>query len=495
VNPKSALFEESTVKSATGKSATGKSATGKSTTGTSATGTSATGTSATGTSATGMHVTGIHATGRATWPVLRTLLQSRNAGILLTSLSLLVVAVRQPFTSSNNSTPAIVVALASWKSQDDDLKDEDIANEFLKEEQRLSQLAEPELRKEYQASVNQWRTEFSRLMQAHSAYYSQPEGEAGTWRYQFSDAKKRGEVARRKACQVAVHLAEKSTSELEPGFSSMLVNAMDSYLVFDQHQRGYRISKALYERGDRRPPLLGIMGYAAFCNNEFEEAQTLMSQAITGGYSMPEHFSVAFDLCDIEIKRMEKEKIAREQDQSADLPRIELLTSKGSMIIELFEDQAPNTVANFIYLTEQNFFNGQKFYEVSDSLINTGSPTNDPSGNAGYWIQSESEVEDRRPHLRGYLTLMVIQDSGTGSSQFGLLTKPMPNLDTLANTAFGRIIEGEVVLDLIERAGAKWEKAIAAPDSMIGPPDYIISAKVLRKRDHEYKPKTKTIDQ
>ena len=68
------------------------------------------------------------------------------------------------------------------------------------------------------------------------------------------------------------------------------------------------------------------------------------------------------------------------------------------------------------------------------------------------------------------------------------MMKPRPDLDTAENTVFGRIIEGEEVLDLLEKAGKTWQDMITAADSQIGPPDQILSARVIRKRDHEYVP-------
>jgi cyclophilin family peptidyl-prolyl cis-trans isomerase len=158
------------------------------------------------------------------------------------------------------------------------------------------------------------------------------------------------------------------------------------------------------------------------------------------------------------------------------------------MVVELFEDQAPNAVASFIFLVERNFYRNQQFYDVSESLAFTGSPTNEPSGNAGYGIRSEFDRPDRRPHWRGYLTLLVNPDTQVGSSQFAIMMKPRPDLDTAENTVFGRIIEGEEVLDLLEKAGKTWQDMITAADSQIGPPDQILSARVIRKRDHEYVP-------
>ena len=185
---------------------------------------------------------------------------------------------------------------------------------------------------------------------------------------------------------------------------------------------------------------------------------------------------------------MEAEQAALLKDQESNLPRIEFQTTKGTIVVELFEDHAPNTVNNIVFLVEQGFFKNRQFYEVSDSMAVTGSTTNDPYGQAGYWIKSEHDLPNRRPHLRGYLTMLVDVQAELASSQFAFVTRPRPDLDEQLNTVFGRVIEGDVVLDNLERAGTQWQEMIKAQDSMIGQPDQIISARVIRKRDKDYVP-------
>jgi cyclophilin family peptidyl-prolyl cis-trans isomerase len=141
-----------------------------------------------------------------------------------------------------------------------------------------------------------------------------------------------------------------------------------------------------------------------------------------------------------------------------------------------------------VFLVEQGFFKDRDFYEITDNLIFTASPTNDAAGRVSYSIKSEHELPNRRPHLRGYLTMLVDVESQLASCQFAIVTQPRPDLDAQLNTVFGRIIEGDLLLDNLERAGSLWQKAITAPNSMIGPADKILSARVVRKRDYNYYP-------
>lgn len=371
---------------------------------------------------------------------------------------------------------------------------------FQNDEQRLADLSLAALQSEYDRLIVEWRLQLSRMMQARNSFSAQPESESEKWADQFRDGKKKGEAVRKLLGRVAIYLAEKQIAEqpdqaLSDGVVVMLSNTLDSYLVFDQLQLAYRPAKVLSELPDAKPAWLAYRGFAAFCRNQFGEAKDYLNRAgdagfPESGFPMPDRFQMAIYECTPWLEVMEKELAALEADAIAELPRAEIVTTQGSMIVELFEDQAPNTVANFITLAEAKFFDGQQFYDVTENLISSGSPTNDASGSAGYWIKSEFDRPDRRPHLQGYLSLLVVEQLKKGSSQFAIMTVPTLHLNESPNCVFGRIIEGHNVLDLLERAGAKWKDAITAPGSQIGAPDTIISVKILRKRDHAYEPET-----
>lgn len=371
-----------------------------------------------------------------------------------------------------------------WVPQDEAT----VNDSYQKEEARLAGLTVEELRAEFNQWVTEWKRQHSRLIQGHMQFHMVKEVDSEVWAIQFRDAKKKGEQARKAASHVAVVLLEKMPENPDKDLVDMVYKSLDAHLVFQQYGQAYRAARALVESGQQRPYLLGMYAYSAFCLNQFEEARSLFSQAIIIKESLSDVQKAASEMCGTALFRSETEKLALEADAEANLPRVEIMTTKGPMVVELFEDQAPNAVASFIFLVERNFYRNQQFYDVSESLAFTGSPTNEPSGNAGYGIRSEFDRPDRRPHWRGYLTLLVNPDTQVGSSQFAIMMKPRPDLDTAENTVFGRIIEGEEVLDLLEKAGKTWQDMITAADSQIGPPDQILSARVLRKRDHEYVP-------
>lgn len=372
--------------------------------------------------------------------------------------------------------------------QDQDDQESAVDDQYLRYETQLAAMSAEELQAELQKQLTEWRHQHSRVGQAVMQFHSDKEVRAPKWAAQFRDAKRKGEAARKASGHVAMHLLEKMTGPPDKDLADLAFNSIDAYFVFHEYRKAYRMAKALVTRGHERPYLLPMYGYAAYCVNEFTEARAVFSEAKVIGEPLTPEQEAAFDACQLFRANMDAERVALEMDQDSDLPRIEFQTSKGKIIVELFEDQAPNTVNNLVFLVEQGFFKNRHFYETNDSMLVTGSPTNDAMGQVNYYIKSERDRPDRRPHLRGYLTMLVDLEAEVASSQFAFVTRPRPDLDQQLNTVFGRVIEGDIVLDNLERAGSTWEKMIAAQDSMIGQPDQIISARVIRKRAKDYVP-------
>lgn len=395
-------------------------------------------------------------------------------------------------TASPHNRLGSKLTLASRLELQDETNSSSVDDQYLRDEQRYAKMTADELQVELDKTLGEWRHQYARLGQAVMQFRSQKEIEASRWAAQFRDAKKKGEQARKAAGHVAIHLLEKSTSAPDKDLADLAYNSLDAYLFFKEYHKAYRIAKALVARGHQRAFLLPLYGYAAFCMNQFYEAHSVLNEAKMFGESLAQEQEAAFELSKLMEERLEAEKAALLVDESADLPRIEFQTTKGTIVVELFEDQAPNTVSNVISLVEKEFYKDHQFYDINDSMAVTGSPTNDATGQAGYWIKSEHDRPDRRPHLRGYLTMLVDSQSKLASSQFAFVTRPRPELDQQPHTVFGRIIEGDVVLDNLERAGKDWESMIQAPDSMIGQPDQILSARVVRKRARNYVPTTET---
>jgi cyclophilin family peptidyl-prolyl cis-trans isomerase len=177
-------------------------------------------------------------------------------------------------------------------------------------------------------------------------------------------------------------------------------------------------------------------------------------------------------------KALTELKIREKEAKADDLPRVKLQTSKGDIVIELFENEAPNSVANYISLIEKKFYDGLTFHRVIDGFMaQGGDPTGDGSGGPGYAIACECYSKNYRTHFRGTLS-MAHAGKDTGGSQFFLCFTQTTHLDG-RHTAFGRIVEGLDVLDKLTRI----------QPGEPGTPDKIVKATVVRKREHEYAPK------
>ena len=116
-------------------------------------------------------------------------------------------------------------------------------------------------------------------------------------------------------------------------------------------------------------------------------------------------------------------------------------TDKGDISIDLFDDDAPNTVKNFVDLITKKFYDGLTFHRVIPNfVIQGGCPTGDGTGGPGYQI--DCEINDNL-HLAGSLS-MAHAGKDTGGSQFFICHSPQPHLDGV-HTVFGITEDMDVV--------------------------------------------------
>ena len=113
-------------------------------------------------------------------------------------------------------------------------------------------------------------------------------------------------------------------------------------------------------------------------------------------------------------------------------------TEKGTIELELFEEDAPNTVANFEKLIEEGFYDGLTFHRVIPNfVIQGGCPNGNGTGGPGYTIKCETEGNPNK-HGTGALS-MAHAGKDTGGSQFFITHSPQPHLDGV-HTVFGHVI-------------------------------------------------------
>ncbi|GEN54838.1 peptidylprolyl isomerase [Halobacillus faecis] len=125
------------------------------------------------------------------------------------------------------------------------------------------------------------------------------------------------------------------------------------------------------------------------------------------------------------------------------------------MQIELYEEAAPNTVANFEKLANDEFYDGLTFHRViPDFVIQGGCPNGSGTGGPGYTIKCETEGNPHK-HERGSLS-MAHAGKDTGGSQFFVCHSPQPHLDG-RHTVFGKVVEGVDTVDRV-RVGDVMQK-------------------------------------
>lgn len=125
---------------------------------------------------------------------------------------------------------------------------------------------------------------------------------------------------------------------------------------------------------------------------------------------------------------------------------------KGQIVIELFEAEAPKTVANFEKLITDKFYDGLTFHRVIPGFVAQGGcPDGTGAGGPGYTIPCETKGNPHR-HERGSLS-MAHRGPNTGGSQFFIVYEPQPHLNGV-HTVFGKVIAGMDVVDQIKPGDA-----------------------------------------
>ncbi|MDQ0515427.1 peptidylprolyl isomerase [Kaistia geumhonensis] len=136
-----------------------------------------------------------------------------------------------------------------------------------------------------------------------------------------------------------------------------------------------------------------------------------------------------------------------------------LETTKGTAVIELRPDLAPNHVARIKELAREKFYDGIVFHRVIDGFMaQTGDPTGTGMGGSGKKLKAEF---NREPHLRGTLSMARAQNPDSGDSQFFICFADARFLDG-QYTVWGKVIEGMENIDKIKRG-----EPVKDPDQIV----------------------------
>lgn len=280
---------------------------------------------------------------------------------------------------------------------------------------------------------------------------------------------------------LAAKVYEKNENDLDAG-EIVMKEAFNN----NDFDRSAEISAKLLAAERNTKDVLSMGAVSQFALHNFEQASAIFAEAQKSN-RLDLRYETYIDSAKKyqDLWKTEQEIRAKEDALEGDaaLPRIQFETSKGKIVFELFEDHAPNTVANAISLVEGGKYDGIAFHRVINGFMAQGGdpntldddPSNDGYGGPGYSIKCECYEPGPRMHFRGSLS-MAHSGQDTGGSQFFITHLPTDWLnartepDKGGHTVFGRVIEGMKVAAALRRG------------------DKITKATVLRKRPHEYKP-------
>ena len=141
---------------------------------------------------------------------------------------------------------------------------------------------------------------------------------------------------------------------------------------------------------------------------------------------------------------------------TADNPQVTMETSEGTVVIELHQDKAPVTVANFLQYVDQGHYNGTVFHRVIPRFMIQGGGFTRDYQQKDTLAPITNEANNGLRNLRGTLAMARTSDPHSASSQFFINTVNNPNLDHRGENAsgwgyavFGKVVKGMDVVDRI----------------------------------------------
>jgi cyclophilin family peptidyl-prolyl cis-trans isomerase len=314
------------------------------------------------------------------------------------------------------------------------------------------------------------------------AKYRQPgaDKQAVAADYEKKVAEVRAAADRLEQAALAVVTVEPKNPQAREICGAVVASAIQN----DDPDRGLAVATKLAEAGAADDGISFMAATAAMILSRPDDAAAWLAKAKAAGLAADQAADLERALAQ-ERPKITAELAKRQAEAAADdLPRVKLTTSAGDMLVELFENEAPNAVANFIALVEKGFYDGTPFHRVIGGFMaQGGDPTGTGTGGPGHAIACECDKPGARQHFLGSLS-MAHAGKNTGGSQFFLTFRPTEHLDG-KHTVFGRVIEGLDVLPRIRRTQDDEGRPVAGVE-----PDRITKAVVVRKRNHPYEPVT-----
>ena len=293
---------------------------------------------------------------------------------------------------------------------------------------------------------------------------------------QFNETKTNGVAAdiQLENAAFTLAIADPSDQEAREHCGAVVAAAVE----MDNPLKAFDLVKKLDAAGAASPDVVLLGASAAIVASRLDQAEAWIDQAKKAGVD-DERIGELKQMVASERPKVDAEmKVRAKEEAAGNLPQVKIETTKGTVVVELFENEAPNTVANFITLVEQGFYDGTPFHRVIGGFMAQGGDTTGTgTGGTGHVIACECYAPNARKHFLGSLS-MAHAGKDTGGSQFFLTFRPTEHLDG-RHTVFGRVVEGFDVLPRLVRTEGPFAGAA---------PDQIVKAEMIRKADRDYTP-------
>jgi len=338
---------------------------------------------------------------------------------------------------------------------------------------------------EFNAAFSQWKQFLAQLRdmrQEFAGYANLSPEQQQAWVERFEQTRRQGNEMFPKVVAAAAE-AYRASGGKNADLNQFLVEVARDAESRDDYETAAVVAPLLVDHGQRQQKLLDLAGIAPFHVNDFDSAEKYLGEAVKAGRPSKEAHMWQSVLAEQKKQWEREQKIRQAEAKADDLPRVKLETRHGDIVLELFENEAPNTVASFISLVNKGFYDGLTFHRVLPGFMAQGGcPNGNGTGDPGYRIRGEA-TDDQvyRRHFRGSLSMALGDSPDSGGSQFFITFVPTMQLNG-KHTVFGRVVEGIGVLSRISRRDPD------DPAGTAGPGDAIIKATVVRKRDHKYEP-------
>ncbi len=342
-------------------------------------------------------------------------------------------------------------------------------------------------RTQFDESMRQWKSVYVELLECYEEIGTCEEKEFDELNKKLKELKVRGDQLKYDAVERAATVYKASDQNIEDikRFIAPLPVKM-----FEQHRYAIaaNINAALLKHDPTNSEYMFDGIKAAFFSNDFELCADLLERWVVQFGAPPEQLqSIVSLLSDYRIAWQAQQKLLSESTSGPPRPRLELETAKGTIVIELDEDQFPIVVNNLInHVVDRTLYRGFQFFEVLDhQVVRSGCPLNNGSTTLNLVTLNPETLKYPQRHFRGTFTLLVNGSTGGATTQFYICRIPMPEFDG-RYLPIGRVVSGmEIVDNLVTTFKLDDKMALEPIEGAV--PDTIINARVTQKRDHDYK--------